>query len=214
MDKSKFLARVVTAALLSGTAFSSAAWWQCSDTGCEVIGYPDPYDVDCPYYGGCDGDYDPWDPPGDHGGDNGGGGGGGTTTPPDLTDRDIPAALECALVEYLHNDVKLTGGKTMKMVNAWAFGRQGANGTWGYEFSSTNSSPGPEWISVGGVGSPGFAYARLYNAAFQATTLPMIVGTRYGVPSNSLFGAMSEFEMSLLVAGHEASHLKIGRAHV
>ncbi|HRP76661.1 MAG: hypothetical protein RBT55_15855 [Rhodocyclaceae bacterium] len=84
MDKSKFLARVVTAALLSGTAFGSAAWEYCSDTGCEVIGYPDPYDVDCPYYWGCDGDHDPWDPPGDHGGDNGGGGGGGGNNEPNL----------------------------------------------------------------------------------------------------------------------------------
>ncbi len=72
MSDSKFLARIMTAALLSGAAFNSAAWWGCSATGCEVIGYPDPYDVDCQYLG-CDSGYDPWDPPGDHGGDSGGG---------------------------------------------------------------------------------------------------------------------------------------------
>lgn len=136
-----------------------------------------------------------------------GGGGGGTTTPPDLTERDISPELACALAEYLHNNVRLTGGRTMKRVNAWAFGRQGPTGTWGYAFRSANVSPGPGWIDVAGVGSPGTAYARLYNLAFQANTLPLLQGTRFGVPSNSLFGAMSAFEMSLLVAGHEASHL-------
>ena len=83
MSNSKFLAKVVTAALLSGAAFNSTAWWNCSDTYCEVIGYPDPYDVDCPYVWGCDGDYDPWDPPGDNGG-GGGGGGGDENNNPDL----------------------------------------------------------------------------------------------------------------------------------
>lgn len=75
MTNSKFLARVVTAALLSSAALNSAAWTYCSDTGCEVIGYPDPYDVDCPYVWGCEDGYDPWDPPGDQGGGNEGGGG-------------------------------------------------------------------------------------------------------------------------------------------
>lgn len=78
MSNSKFLAKVVTAALLSGAAFNSTAWWNCTDTYCEVIGYPDPYDVDCPYVWGCDGNYDP---PDDYGGNDGGGGNDGSTTP-------------------------------------------------------------------------------------------------------------------------------------
>lgn len=143
---------------------------------------------------------------GSQGGVPGSGGGGGSTNPPDLVDRDISAKLKCALDNYLHNNVKLTGGKTMKKVNAWAFGRMGANG-WEYRYRSTNASPGTSWSAVGGRAAPGSAYGRLYNRAFQVSNNFQRDGTRPGASSNSLSGNLTAFETSLFAAGHEASHL-------
>lgn len=148
--------------------------------------------------------------------DNGGGagidgnwgyGGGGAGSSQSFPDLEISSQLKCALGKYLHNNVKLTGGRTMKRVNAWAFGKQNNYGVWGYEIKNTNVSPGADWTSVAGIGPPGTAYGRLYNRAFQASTNFPRQGSRPNATPNSLSGSISTFEMSLFVSAHEASHL-------
>lgn len=139
---------------------------------------------------------------------SGGGVGGGGPSPPDLADRDISAKLKCALDNYLHNDARLGLDRTMKKVNAWAFRKQHQNGGMQFEFRSSNISPGAGWIPVSGLASSGTAYGRLYNAAFQGSSSVAIDGVRSGSASKSLSGAISAFEMALLVGAHEASHLR------
>ncbi|WP_374350606.1 hypothetical protein [Thermomonas sp.] len=164
--------------------------------------------------------YSPYSSPGESGGgggpsappEGGGGGGGGGVTAPDQTDRDISAKLQCALDNYLHKDVKLTGGRTMKRVNAWAFGKQNAYGVWGYDIRNTNTSLGEDWHPVGGITHPGSNYGRIYRLAFQASSDFSRNGTLPDAPSNSIKGSVSAFEMSLFVSAHEASHL-LGNEH-
>jgi hypothetical protein len=141
------------------------------------------------------------------GGDWGYGGGGGTPQL-DLVDRGLSPKLECALSNYLHNDVKLGAGRSMKRVNAYAFGKKNASGVWGYEFRATATPPsGSGWVPIGGITSPGTAYGRMYNQAFQGGNYSLS-GFRAGHPDNSISGTMTAFEKSLYVGGHEASHLR------
>ncbi len=129
---------------------------------------------------------------------------------PDLTDRDISTMLKCVLDNYVHSDIKFVGGRTMKKVNAWAFGLKSASGSAysDWDFRSTNTSPGAGWVPIGGLTSTGYAYGRMYNSAFQAHSNFERDGQRSGAPSNSLSGPMTAFEMSLFVAGHEMGHLR------
>lgn len=60
---------------------------------------------------------------------------------------------------------------------------------------------------IGGITSPGTAYGRMYNQAFQGGNYSLS-GFRAGHPDNSINGTMTAFEKSLYVAGHEASHLR------
>ena len=135
------------------------------------------------------------------------GGSGGSSSGESFPDVDIPTQLKCSLDKYLHSDIKLTGGRTMKKVNGWAFGKQNSYGVWGYAIKSTNISPGAGWTPVAGIAPPGTAYGRLYNRAFQSSTDFPRTGSRPDAPSNSLSGAISAFEMSLFTSAHEASHL-------
>lgn len=134
--------------------------------------------------------------------------GGGSS---ELVAEDIPEDLKCALDKYLHGNIKLTGGRTMRKVNAWAFGLRVGNSYY-YQFRSVNVSPGGDWKPVGGSASSGTAYGRLYNRAFQPTNNFHRTGVRPGEPNNSLIGNLSAFETSLFAAAHEASHL-MGKAN-
>jgi hypothetical protein len=150
------------------------------------------------------------------GGGPGGGGGGGVSdlNPNNLVDQAISAKLKCAFENYLHNNAKLgtdsTGTeRTMKKVDAWAFGKQNINGDWDYKFRSTNVLPGTGWTYIGGLAVSGTTYGRLYNGAFLAYPNFDIDGTppsKNELP-NSLSGAITSLEMSLFIGGHEASHL-------
>lgn len=136
----------------------------------------------------------------------GGGAGGGSEPPPDLTEQDISDKLQCALDNYLHANVKLTGGKTMKRVQAWGFGKL-VNNAWVWGARSWNIDPGEDWIAIGGRAGAGQPYGRLYNGAFLANSFINIKGSRPGELDKVLTGAFTAFEMSLLFSGHEASHL-------
>lgn len=54
---------------------------------------------------------------------------------------------------------------------------------------------------------PDISYGRLYNRAFQGSSDFPRNGARPGVAPNALRGAISDFEMSLFVGAHEATHL-------
>lgn len=131
---------------------------------------------------------------------------GGGEPPPDLVDRDISAELQCALDKYLHPNVRLTDGRTMKRVNAWAFAMK-VGDQWDFVRRSFNVSPGEGWRPVGGQGGAGNAYARLYNQAFVALPGFQRDGSRFGVPDNSFSGDLTSFETSLFASAHEATHL-------
>lgn len=154
---------------------------------------------DCYWIGG-----DDWGGGGGEPSGGGGGGGGGTGSRPDLP---ISQKLKCALDNYAHPNVQFYGGRTLKKVNAWAFGLKDASGNWGYDIRDKNTSPGAGWIPVGGITSAGTAYGRLYNVAFQAHSNFERDGVRGNV-SNSLSGPMTAFEMSLFVGVHEMGHLR------
>lgn len=134
-------------------------------------------------------------------------GGGGAGSSQNFPDLEISTQLKCALDKYLHSNVKLTGGRTMRKVNAWAFGKKNADGVWGYKIKGENVSPGANWTPAAGIATPGTAYGRLYNRAFQASANFPRQGSRPNATSNSLSGSISEFEMSLFAGAHEASHL-------
>jgi hypothetical protein len=177
-------------------------WSECSSSGGT------PYGDAAGNYGGCDYNTFPdWDvsiSPVDPGI---GGGGGGGAAPPDLTQHDISEDLECALSNYSHPNVRLTGGRTMRRINTWAFGRQTGPNTWQYTFNSNNAHPGDGWHPVAGTAAPGDMYGRLYNYAFEGFDHFSHVGHRAGSPPNALSGPISGFERSLFTSAHEAAHL-------
>jgi hypothetical protein len=149
------------------------------------------------------------------GGGGGGGLGGGLPAPDDPNevrqDLDISPDLKCVLKNYLHPDSKLPLTKTLKRVETWAF-KEFINGApqYGYKFSDNNQSPGPNWKPVGGVSGYGYAYGRLYNAAFKSGVLTKI-GEHY-TGSNKIDENLSATEMSVFASGHEAAHLVVANA--
>lgn len=134
-------------------------------------------------------------------------GGGGSTSEPDMTDRDISPKLKCVLDNYLHKDIKLTGGRTMKRVNAWVF-RSPDYPNVADKYLSSNTPPGPKWLPIPGLTNPGgYLYGKMYSEAFQHRSSYDKDGVRVGFPSNSISGPISGFERSIFVAAHEISHL-------
>ena len=137
----------------------------------------------------------------------GGGNNSGIESPPDFTESAISDKLKCALKNYGSADVRL-GNKTLKWVNTYAFGKLNPDGeTYGFAFSNTNVLPaGPGWEYIGGITKFGEAYGRLYKGTRIANTVSLM-GVKTGRPNNSLDGSLTSFEMQLLIAAHEASHL-------
>src|SRR5690606_22876532 len=134
MASSSMLATQVLA-LETVVVIGDGRWRDCSVSG----GIP--YGDAAGNYGGCSyggvgGGESPINPlpPGQ-------GGGGGGSTPPDLVDRDISAALECAWDKYSHSNVRLTGGRTTKKDNAWACGTPDADNNWVSDCRSINVPP-------------------------------------------------------------------------
>ncbi|WP_165931080.1 hypothetical protein [Stenotrophomonas sp. ATCM1_4] len=120
----------------------------------------------------------------------------------------MSAKLQCAMKEYFHPDIRLGAGRTMKKVNAYAYGMKKPGGGFsGYVFRATKTSPGPEWALADGVTFPLTAYGRLYKTAFEAGYRELR-GERANAAPKTLNGNLTSFEMSLLVAGHEAVHLR------
>ncbi len=174
--------------------------------------------VNCFDYGGGGSSVAPDAGIGGGGAGTGGGTGGGTGTgnspgienaqiPAEkLVDRKISARLQCVLDSYADPDVKLGLGQSMRSVDVYAFGIKNQYGEWGYVVRETNTSPGPEWTPVAGITAPRTAYGRMYKVAFEGGNY-RYDGERNGV-SNRLSGYLNDFEKSIFVSMHEASHLK------
>lgn len=148
------------------------------------------------------------------------GGGGGTGTQPDgnidptdpspptaedLLDRDVSARLKCAMKNFFHADIRLRGGRTMKRVNVYLYGKK-TNGTWGYEPRTAKVPPGPDWQLIDGATQPNASYGRLYKSAYEGRYVD-ITGTLPTGAQKRLVGQLTGFEAQLLVAAHEATHL-------
>jgi len=206
MDRRICLAvAVALAGMMDAQPAAAGTWITCSSTpgGKVTVGdmtFQEPDIQNCDVFNDGMGD---WTPP-----DWSYGGGGGAPAL-DETDRPISSKLECALNAYTDPAAKPGAGQTMKKVSAYAFGKPNASGDFGYRIMPTNTPPpGGGWSPVAGITAPGTAYGRLYNAAFTGSSNYNVSGTRAGYSSNSLSGALSDFEKSLYVAAHESSHLR------